>query len=73
MEIGERPVCPQFFVRSFLSAEEAKFPRRFVEFQPAVRLSGEGRATGPPERVSRVMRYVKNLQIACRFPATPFD
>jgi len=26
-----------------------------------------------PERVSRVIRYAKNLQAACRFPATPFD
>jgi hypothetical protein len=26
-----------------------------------------------PERVSRVIRYAKNLQTACRFPAIPFD
>jgi hypothetical protein len=25
------------------------------------------------QKVFRVVRYVKNLQIACRFPATPFD
>ncbi len=25
------------------------FPARFVEFRPAVRLYGEGRATGPPK------------------------
>jgi hypothetical protein len=39
----------------------------------AVRLYGEGRATGPPESVSGAIRYAKNLQIACRFPATTFD
>jgi hypothetical protein len=33
------------------------------------------KAGQPPRQkeVSRVIRYVKNLQIACRFPATPFD
>ena len=25
------------------------------------------------QKVFRVMRYAKNLQIECRFPATPFD
>jgi hypothetical protein len=40
---------------------------------PAVRLYSEGRASGLPESVSRVIRNAKNLQIACRFPATPFD
>jgi hypothetical protein len=53
--------------------EEKQFIGRLVEFRPAVRLYGEGRAAGPAERVSRVIRYAKNLQIACRFPATPFD
>jgi hypothetical protein len=38
----------------------------------AVRLYGEGRATGPPESF-RVLSYAKNLQIACRFSTTPFD
>jgi hypothetical protein len=39
----------------------------------AVRLYGEGRATGPPESVSGAIRYAKNSQIACRFPATLLD
>jgi hypothetical protein len=49
------------------------FLGRLVEFRSAVRLYGEGRATGPLESVCRVICYAKNLQIACRFPATPFD
>src|SRR5690348_12828183 len=36
-----------------ISPEEEQFLRRLVEFRPAVRLYREGRATGPPERVSR--------------------
>ena len=31
------------------SPEEEKFLLRLVEFRPAVRLYGEGRATGPPK------------------------
>ena len=39
----------------------------------AVRLYGEGRATGPAGGVSAAIDYAKNSQIACRFPATLFD
>jgi hypothetical protein len=46
-------------------------PRRLLEFHPAVRLCGEGWATGPPERASRGDTLCENLQVACRFPAAP--
>ncbi len=40
-------------------AEAQIFLERLVEIRPPVRLSREGRATGRPETVSRVMRYAK--------------
>ena len=55
-------------------AEEANFLGRLVEFR-----SGPFDyvvKAGQPARQKvfpRVIRYAKNLQIACRFPATPFD
>src|SRR6266478_9233905 len=41
---GERGV-----VNAFDRKHKKKFLGRFVEFRPAVRLYGEGRATGPPK------------------------
>src|ERR1700722_13654910 len=62
--------------RQFLQERIRQLNKNLDDFSnsgAAVRLYGEGRAAGPPESVSRVIRYANNLQIACRFPRTPFD
>jgi hypothetical protein len=67
-KVGNRENVPQFFDEwklvnvpsvsaSRQGKREAKFLGRFVEFGPAVRLCGEGRATGPPQ-----LRYRKKTR-----------
>src|ERR1700722_7641149 len=46
---------------------------RFVDFGPAVRLYRERAGNHPARKCSPGDTLCENLQIACRFPATPFD
>ena len=47
------------------------FLGRLVEFRSAVRLCGEGRATGPPERASRVIRLREKSANRVSIPRHP--